>query len=66
MMGNDVVKINMGVHRATLALNVYRPMVYHNFLQTVRLLADMATSISTVRRGEPNRERITRLLNESR
>ncbi|EAN9734523.1 class II fumarate hydratase [Salmonella enterica] len=66
VMGNDVA-INMGGASGNFELNVYRPMVIHNFLQTVRLLADgMASFNQHCASGiEPNRERITQLLNES-
>jgi len=39
VMGNDVA-INMGGASGNFELNVFRPMVIHNFLQSVRLLAD--------------------------
>ena len=66
VMGNDVA-VNMGGASGNFELNVYRPMIIHNFLQSVRLLADgmdsfhhhCATGIT------PNRDRITQLLNES-
>ncbi len=48
-MGNDVA-VNIGGASGNFELNVYRPMVIHNFLQSVRLLADgMASLTSTVR-----------------
>ena len=63
VMGNDVA-VNIG---GNFELNVYRPMVIHNFLQSVRLLADgMASFNEHCAEGiEPNRERISQLLNES-
>lgn len=39
VMGNDVA-INIGGASGNFELNVFRPMVIHNFLQSVRLLAD--------------------------
>lgn len=39
VMGNDVA-INIGGMSGNFELNVFRPMVIHNFLQSVRLLAD--------------------------
>ncbi|MDP3835464.1 MAG: class II fumarate hydratase, partial [Hydrogenophaga sp.] len=39
VMGNDVA-INIGGASGNFELNVFRPMVAHNFLQSVRLLAD--------------------------
>ena len=66
VMGNDVA-VNIGGASGNLRLNVYRPMVIHNFLQSVRLLADgMASFNEHCAEGiEPNRERISQLLNES-
>ena len=39
VMGNDVA-INIGGASGNFELNVFRPMVIHNFLQSVRLLGD--------------------------
>ncbi len=39
VMGNDVA-INFGGASGNFELNVYKPLVIHNFLQSVRLLAD--------------------------
>ena len=39
VLGNDVA-INVGGSSGNFELNVFRPMVAHNFLQSVRLLAD--------------------------
>ncbi|HEX2586098.1 MAG TPA: class II fumarate hydratase [Steroidobacteraceae bacterium] len=39
VIGNDVA-INFGGASGNFELNVYRPMIIHNFLQSVRLLAD--------------------------
>lgn len=39
VMGNDVA-INMGGAMGNFELNVMRPLIIHNFLQSVRLLAD--------------------------
>jgi fumarate hydratase class II len=65
-MGNDVA-INMGGASGNFELNVFRPMVAHNFLQSVRLLADGMASFNTHCAGgiEPNRERIAELLDRS-
>ncbi len=66
VMGNDVA-VNMGGASGNFELNVYRPMVIHNFLQSVRLLADGMDSFNhhCAVGIEPNRERIDQLLNES-
>ncbi len=66
VMGNDVA-INMGGASGNFELNVYRPMIIHNFLQSIRLLADGMESFNAhcAVGIEPNRERINQLLNES-
>ena len=66
VMGNDVA-INMGGAMGNFELNVFRPMVIDNFLQSVRLLADGMDSFDhhCAAGIEPNRERITQLLNDS-
>ena len=66
VMGNDVA-VNMGGASGNFELNVYRPMVIHNVLQSVRLLADGMESFNEhcAVGIEPNRERISQLLNES-
>ena len=45
VMGNDVA-INVGGASGNFELNVYRPMIAHNFLQSVRLLADGINSFN--------------------
>ncbi|MCX7185331.1 MAG: class II fumarate hydratase [Nitrosospira sp.] len=45
VMGNDVA-INMGGALGNFELNVMKPLIIHNFLQSVRLLADGATSFN--------------------
>lgn len=66
VMGNDVA-INMGGASGNFELNVFRPMVIHNFLQSIRLLADGMDSFNhhCAVGIEPVRERIDQLLNES-
>lgn len=66
VMGNDVA-VNMGGASGNFELNVFRPMVIHNVLQSVRLLADGMESFNEhcAVGIEPNRERIDQLLNES-
>ena len=46
VMGNDVA-INMGGSMGNFELNVMKPMIIHNFLHSVRLLADGITSFNT-------------------
>ncbi len=66
VFGNDVA-INIGGASGNFELNVFRPMVAHNFLQSVRLLADGMASFNThcAVGIEPNRERIAELVGRS-
>ena len=43
VFGNDVA-INIGGALGNFELNVFKPMIIHNFLQSARLLADAAAS----------------------
>ncbi|HXH03060.1 MAG TPA: class II fumarate hydratase [Candidatus Competibacteraceae bacterium] len=66
VLGNDVA-INLGGSQGNFELNVYRPMVIHNFLQSVRLLADGARSFDEHCAAgiHPNRARIAELVERS-
>ncbi|MBV2163445.1 MAG: class II fumarate hydratase [Comamonas sp.] len=66
VLGNDVA-INVGGASGNFELNVFRPMVAHNFLQSVRLLADGMRSFNDhcAVGIEPNRERIGELVERS-
>ena len=66
VMGNDVA-INIGGASGNFELNVFRPMIAHNFLQSVRLLADGMVSFNDhcAMGIEPNRERIKDLVDRS-
>ena len=66
VMGNDVA-INIGGASGNFELNVYKPLIIHNFLQSVRLLADGMKSFDEHCASgiEPNRERIDELLERS-
>lgn len=66
VIGNDTA-VNIGGASGNLQLNVYRPMIIHNFLQSVRLLADGINSFSNYCAAgiKPNHERISQLLNQS-
>ena len=66
VFGNDAA-INVGGASGNFELNVFRPMVAHNFLQSVRLLADGMVSFNDhcAVGIEPNRERITELVTRS-
>ncbi len=66
VFGNDVA-INFGGASGNFELNVFKPLIAHNFLQSVRLLADGMNSFEEhcVRGIEPNRERIAELLDRS-
>jgi fumarate hydratase class II len=66
VLGNDVA-INIGGAGGNFELNVCKPLILHNFLQSVRLLTDGAASFEhhCVRGIEPNSERISELLQRS-
>ena len=66
VFGNDVA-VNFGGASGNFELNVYRPMIVHNVLQSIRLLADGARSFNDQCAVgiEPNRERIAALLEQS-
>ena len=66
VLGNDVA-VNVGDASGSFELNVYRPLIIHNTLQSIRLLADgMASFDAYCARGiEPNRERIAELVARS-
>jgi fumarate hydratase class II len=66
VFGNDVA-INFGGASGNFELNVFRPMVAHNFLQSVRLLGDGMKSFNDHCAAgiEPNLARITELVKGS-
>jgi fumarate hydratase, class II len=66
VFGNDVA-INIGGSMGNFELNVFKPMIIHNFLQSVRLLADGAASFNDHCASgiEPDLERIARLVEQS-
>lgn len=66
VFGNDVA-INFGGASGNFELNVFRPMIAYNFLQSVRLLADGMVSFNNhcAVGIEPNRERIAELVSRS-
>jgi fumarate hydratase class II len=66
VFGNDVA-ITMGGAQGNFELNVFKPMIAHNFLQSCRLLADGMRSFDEhcARGIEPNRARIGQLMEQS-
>ena len=66
VLGNDVA-VNIGGASGNFELNVFRPMIIHNFLQSVRLLADDMNSFEEhcARGIEANRGRIEELMERS-
>jgi fumarate hydratase class II len=66
VFGNDVA-INFGGASGNFELNVFKPLLIHNFLQSVRLLADGMDSFDEhcARGIEANRERIADLMERS-
>ena len=66
VMGNDVA-VNLAGASGNFELNVYKPVIIHNLLQSVRLLADGAKSFEAhcARGIEADRERIAELVQRS-
>lgn len=66
VMGNDTA-IGIAGSQGNFELNVFKPVMIHNLLGSIRLLSEAMTSFTThmVRGIAPNRERIASLLNES-
>jgi len=66
VFGNDVA-VNWGGANGPFELNVYKPLIAHDFLQSVRLLADGAASFDRhcAQGIEPNRPRIAELVERS-
>ena len=66
VLGNDVA-LNIGGASGNFELNAFKPLIAHNFLQSVRLLADaMASFEAHCARGiEPDRTRIAEQLEHS-
>ena len=66
VLGNDVA-LGIGAASGNFELNVYKPLIIHNFMQSLRLLTDaMASFDQHCARGiEPDRARIAELLANS-
>src|SRR6185503_9350726 len=66
VLGNDVA-IGVGAASGNFELNVFKPLIVHNALQSIRLLGDGCVSFDEhcAVGIEPNRERIERNLRES-
>jgi fumarate hydratase class II len=66
VLANDVA-VGVGAASGNFELNVYKPLIAHNALQSIRLLADgMASFDAHCARGiEPDRGRIAELLGRS-
>ena len=66
VLGNDVA-INIAGASGNFELNVFKPVLIHNFLQSARLLADGARSFEEhcARGIEPDRDRIAELVQRS-
>ena len=66
VFGNDVA-VNIAGASGNFELNVYKPVMIHNLLQSVRLLADGSKSFEAycARGIEPDRARIAELLQRS-
>ncbi|OHX20341.1 class II fumarate hydratase [Chromobacterium sphagni] len=66
VLGNDVA-IGIGAASGNFELNVFKPMIAHNFLQSLRLLSDGMASLREhcIAGMQPNRARIAQLLEQS-
>jgi fumarate hydratase class II len=66
VIGNDTT-IGVAGASGNFELNVFKPVLIHNLLQSVRLLADASEAFEAhcARGIEPNRERIQQFLDES-
>jgi len=66
VLGNDVA-VNVGGASGNFGLNVFKPLIIHNVLHSVRLLADACESFEEhcARGIEPDRERIRHHLERS-
>ena len=66
VMGNDVA-VGLGGASGNFELNVYKPLIIHNVLSSVRLLADAGASFDThcAQGIEPDRARIRALVEGS-
>ncbi|PZP85423.1 MAG: class II fumarate hydratase, partial [Azospirillum brasilense] len=66
VMGNHV-SVSVAGSNGHFELNVFKPVMIYNVLQSIKLLADGAVSFTDncVVGIEPNRERIAQLMNES-
>ena len=66
VFGNDAA-IGVAASQGNFELNVFKPVIAYNFLQSVRLLADAAKSFNDHCAAgiEPDRERIKQLVDQS-
>ena len=66
VMGNQTT-VTIGASNGHFELNVFKPVIIYNVLQSIRLIADACHSFTDncVVGIEANRERITKLMNES-
>ena len=66
VMGNDVA-LSIGASMGHFELNTFKPLIAHNLLQSLRLLADATTSFDThcVQGITADRARIAQLLGDS-
>lgn len=66
VMGNHVA-VTIGGSNGHFELNVFKPVIIYNVLQSIRLIADASVSFTEncVNGIQANKERITKLMNES-
>ncbi len=66
VIGNDVA-VNVGGATGHFELNVFKPVMIYNFLQSARLIGDACVSFNDncIKGTEPNLQRIEAIMNES-
>ncbi len=66
VIGNDVA-VNVGGSSGNFELNVFKPVMIYNLLQSIRLISDACESFTDhcVVGIQPNRQRIAELMNQS-
>ncbi|XP_022644601.1 fumarate hydratase, mitochondrial-like isoform X2 [Varroa jacobsoni] len=66
VMGNNAA-VAVGCSNGHFELNVFKPMIVANVLRSIRLIADCSSSFTDncITGIKPNKDRITKLLNES-
>ncbi|MEI8125348.1 MAG: class II fumarate hydratase, partial [Parachlamydiaceae bacterium] len=66
VIGNDAT-ITFAGSQGNFELNVFKPVIIHNLLQSITLLSDTCHhfTVSLIEKLEPNKKKIAKYLNES-